>query len=78
MGDDRVTVIAFIGQNMTCFPLAQQRDRLGAVVGLSRCDDEVDGQTLFIGQQVDLGRQTSSGAPQSLVGAPFLRPVAAC
>jgi hypothetical protein len=27
---------------------------------------------------MDLGRQTSSGTPQSLVGAPFLRPVAAC
>jgi hypothetical protein len=27
---------------------------------------------------MDLGRQTSSGTPQSLVRAPFLRPVAAC
>ena len=78
MGDDRVAVIAFIRQNMSCFPLAQQRDRVGTVIDLSRCYDEVDGQALFIGQQVDLRRQTSSGAPQSLVRAPFLRPVAAC
>ena len=35
-------------------------------------------QAQFIGEQMNLGRQASSGTPQSLVGAPFLRPVAAC
>ena len=78
MCDDRVTVIAFIREHMACFSIAQQRDRLSAVVRLSCGYDEVDGQALLIGEQVNLLRQTSSGAPQSLVGAPFLRPVAAC
>jgi hypothetical protein len=45
---------------------------------LTAGDEKVQRQTLFVGQQVDLGRQTSSGAPQSLVRAPFFRPVAAC
>jgi hypothetical protein len=39
---------------------------------------EAQRQAQFVGQQVDLGRQTTSGTPQSLVCAPFLRPVAAC
>ena len=39
---------------------------------------EVHGQAQLVGEQVDLGRQTSSGTPQSLVFAPFLRSVAAC
>jgi glucoamylase len=56
----------------------QQSHRLSAVVDQSCGDEEVDGQTPLIGQQVDLRRQTSSGAPQSLVFAPFLRSVAAC
>jgi hypothetical protein len=71
-------VIALLGQHMACFALSQQRDRLGAVVRLTCRDNEVHRQTLLVGQQMDLGRQTSSGAPQSLVGAPFLRPAAAC
>jgi len=32
-------------------------------------------EPLLVGQQVNLGRQASSGTPQSLVGALFLRPV---
>jgi hypothetical protein len=47
-------------------------------VDLTAGDQEVDRQTQVVDQQVDLGRQTASGAPQSLVRAPFLRPVAAC
>jgi len=42
-------------------------------------DAELEWQTVFIGQEMDLGAQTTSGTPQSRVfGAPFLRPVAAC
>ena len=78
MLDDRIGVIALVGQHMAGFAFSQQPDRLGAVVGLSRCQGEVNRQALLVGQQMDLGRQTSSGAPQSLVRAPFLRPVAAC
>jgi hypothetical protein len=78
MLDDRIAVIALVGQDVACLPLSQQRDRLRAVVGLSCRHDEVHRQSVLVGQQVDLGRQTSSGTPQSLVVAPFLRPVAAC
>ena len=45
---------------------------------LASGDAKIYGQTQIVGQQMNLGRQTSSGTPQSLVRAPFLRPVAAC
>jgi hypothetical protein len=57
---------------------AKQLDGLGAVIHQAARDKKVQGQTQFIGEQMNLCRQTSSGTPQSLVCAPFLRPVAAC
>ena len=76
--EDDLAVVALVGQYPDGLACSEQIDGLGAVVDLAASDEEVDRQTEFVGQQVDLGRQTSSGAPQSLVRAPFLRPVAAC
>lgn len=78
MGQDAVAVITLVGDDCLGLPLSQQFQGLCAVVDLTRRDEEVDRLAVLIGQQVDLGRQTSSGTPQSLVCAPFLRPVAAC
>jgi hypothetical protein len=58
--------------------LPQQLDGLGTVIHLATSDKKIQGQPQFIGEQMNLARQTSSGTPQSLVRAPFLRPVAAC
>jgi hypothetical protein len=78
VGYDGVSVIALVGDHGLGLPLPEQLHSLRAVVDLTGGDAEVDRLAVLIGQQVDLGRQTSSGTPQSLVGAPFLRPVAAC
>jgi hypothetical protein len=75
---DGLTVIALIGQHPLGLSFPEQLDGLGAVVDLAAGDEKIDRQAQFVGQQVDLRRQTSSGAPQSLVRVPFLRPVAAC
>jgi hypothetical protein len=75
---DGLAVIALVGQHPFRLSLAEQSDGLGAVVDLATSYEEVDRHPQFVGQQVDLRRQTSSGTPQSLVLAPFLRPVAAC
>ena len=75
---DGVRVVALVGQHGCGFVLAQQRDGLGAIIHLACGDQKIQGQAQFVGKQMDLGRQTSSGTPQSLVRAPFLRPVAAC
>ncbi|MEO7030156.1 MAG: hypothetical protein ABI147_12210 [Acidobacteriaceae bacterium] len=76
--DYLLTVIALVGEYAVGLVLSQQSHGLGAVVDLSPGDEEVQWQTALIGQQMDLGRQASSGALQSLVRAPFLWPVAAC
>lgn len=76
--DDGIAVIALVGQHILDFTMCQKTDGLGAVVDLSRGYGKGHRQSLLVGQQMDLRRQTSSGTPQSLVRAPFLRPVAAC
>jgi hypothetical protein len=76
--EDLLAVVALVGQHPPGLALSEQSDGLGTVVDLSGGNEEVDRQAQLIGQQMDLRRQTSSGAPQSLVRAPFLRPVAAC
>ena len=63
-----VTVIGFVGE---------QRRRLGDVANLSGSDDEAERTAERVGQHVDLGGQSASGAPQRLIfGPPF--PLAAC
>jgi hypothetical protein len=76
--EDGLTVVAFVGQHPFCLSRPKQFHGLSAVIDLAACDEKIHRQAQFVGQQMNLGRQTSSGAPQSLVRAPFLRPVAAC
>lgn len=76
--DDRVRVIAFVGQHGLSAAAFEQRQRLGIFGGVACREAERDRLAEAVGQQVDLGRQSTSGTPQSLVFAPFLRPVAAC
>ena len=75
---DGIGIVALVSKYGLGLVLAQQLDGLGAVIHLAASDKKVQGQAQFIGEQMNLGRQTSSGTPQSLVRAPFLRPVAAC
>ncbi len=76
--NDGIDVVTLIGQHGLSLVLCQQANGLSAVVDLTGSHGKVHRQAQLIGKQMDLGRQTSSGTPQSLVFAPFLRPVAAC
>ena len=67
MLEDGVAAVAFVGQHQLCLAHAQQGYGLGAVVHQFGGHEEVQRQAKFIGKQVDFGRQTSSGMPQSLV-----------
>ena len=78
MLDQHIGIVSLIRDDGLSRAVAQQGDSLGTVGHLSGGDVEAQRQAQFVGQQVDLGRQTTSGTPQSLVCAPFLRPVAAC
>jgi hypothetical protein len=76
--EDRVGVVAFAGDHGFRLPLAQQNEGLGAVMRLATGEVEAGRQAQIVGQQVDLGRQTSSTPPQSGVRSPFFRAEAAC
>jgi hypothetical protein len=79
LGDDLGRVVSLVRDDGFGAPTLEQADRFGILRSLSGGDAERDRQAVFIGQQVDLAAQTSSGTPQSRVfGAPFLRPAAAC
>ena len=76
--EDGLAIVALVGQHPLGLSFPEQLHGLSAVVDLPSRDQKIHWQAQLIGQQMDLRRQTSSGAPQSLVFAPFLRPVAAC
>ena len=74
-----IGIVAAVGDDSLGLPIGQQLRGRRILAGLSRGDAELERQTVLVGQQMDLGAQTSSGTPQSRVfAAPFLRPVAAC
>jgi|HubBroStandDraft_3_1064219.scaffolds.fasta_scaffold776633_2 hypothetical protein len=56
----------------------EQGQSFGELRRLSGGETEGDRLAQAIGKQMNFGAQSSSGTPQSLVFAPFLRPVAAC
>lgn len=77
-GNDCIRVVASIGHHNLGLAASEQRQGLGELSSLSAGEAEGDRLSQAVGQQVDLGAQSTSGTPQSLVFAPFLRPVAAC
>ncbi len=76
--EDQIGVVPFVRQYGLRAAVAEQSDSLGAVMGLAAGQHEAQRQAKLIGEQVDLGRQTSSTPPQSGLRSPFFRAVAAC
>ena len=80
VGDDRaqgVRVIGFVGQHGLGPEAFKQGRRGERIATLAGGEDEADWPPEGVGGHVDLGGQSASGAPQSLIrGPPF--PVAAC
>ncbi len=78
MIEDGVGVIALVGDDGFSAEIAEQRNGLGAVVGLAAGQNEAQGQAQSVGEQVNLGCQTSSTPPQSGFLNPFFLALAAC
>ena len=76
--DDGGGVVAAVGHDDLGLAPGQQWQGLGELAGLTTGQPKADGLAQTVGEQVNLGAQSTSGTPQSLVFAPFLRPVAAC
>lgn len=77
MVEDSVAVIGFIGEDMDGIEAGQERDGRSGIAGVAASQDEADGSPERIDRDVPLGRQSASGAPQSLVASPPFWPVAA-
>src|SRR5690606_28759361 len=78
---DGVAVVGLVGDDSTALHAIQHCLGRAAVVHLAAGQEEAQRSSERVREQMDLGRQSTSGAPQSLVRAPFLAPplpVAAC
>ena len=78
---DRIAVVGFVGDHGIGLDAVEHRLGGSALVNLAAGQQEAQWPAKRVGKQVDFGRQTSSGTPQSLVRAPLLAaplPVAAC
>jgi hypothetical protein len=78
---DGIAVVGFVGDDRIALNAAQHRLGGAALMHLAAGQSEPQRPAEGIGQQMDLGGQSSSGTPQSLVRSPFLAaplPVAAC
>ena len=76
--EDGVRVVTSVCHDDLSLPAGQQGHSLGELPGLAAREPEGNWLAQAVGEQMDLGAQSASGTPQSLVFAPFLRPVAAC
>ena len=72
-----VAVVGGVGESMLGPEALDQGWCLWRTAGLARGQDDAKRPALGIGDQVDLGGQSASGTPQSLVLVPPF-PVAAC
>jgi len=77
-GNNCVGVVAAVSHHDLGLTTGQQRQSFGELSCLTAGKPKADGLAQAVGQQMNLGAQSTSGTPQGLVFAPFLRPVAAC
>ena len=76
-GDERPTVIAFVGDKRLCWCQPFDQLRGECLVGcLSLRDEETDRQAVLIDERVDLGTQSAMRTANGVIRTPFLPPAA--
>src|SRR5262249_14321183 len=82
MSADGVAVIGLVSNDGVALNAVEHRPRGAALMHLAASQQEAQRPTERVGEQMNLGRQSTSGTPQSLVvSTPLLAPplpVAAC
>ena len=76
-GPQSVAVVGLVGEDMGWPEAVEKGRRLRHIAGLSGRENDPQGPPPRIGGEMDLGGQSTSGTPQSLILAPPF-PVAAC
>lgn len=77
MIEDGVGIISLVGDDVVSLEAGEQRDGQPGIAGIAAGQDEPDRAAERIDRDMPLGRQSASGAPQSLVADPPFWPVAA-
>jgi len=67
MVDDLVRIVPFVCKDGLCPVIGQQLHGVGKIAMLAGADAELQRQAALVGQQVNLGAQSSSRTPQSRV-----------
>ena len=68
-----IAVIGLVADDGASLEVGQQGGRPGDVMRLTASQEEAQGAALRIGEDMNFGRQSSSGTPQSLILAPPFR-----
>ena len=76
-GTESIAIVGLVGEDMVWAEAVQKGWRLRHIAGLSGRENDPQGPPAGIGGEMDLGGQSTSGTPQSLILAPPF-PVAAC
>ena len=76
-GAQIVAIVCFVGDDAAGGHAGEKLGRGGDVAVLAGGEDETEGSAAGIGEGVDLGGQSASGTPQSLIPRPPF-PFAAC
>jgi len=76
-GSESVAIVGLVGEDLDWPEAVKKGWRLRHIAGLSGCENDPQGPPLRIGCEMDLGGQSPSGTPQSLILVPPF-PVAAC
>ena len=74
--EERICVVATIGDDVAAFQAIEQNRRCTQVMGLSGCQHEPDRQAVLIDQSIDLGAQSSTRTTNGVIFAPFFPPAA--
>ncbi len=76
-GTESIAIVGLVGEDVGWPEAVEKGRRLRHVAGLSGRENDPQGPPLCIGGEMDLGGQSTSGTPQSLILVPPF-PVAAC
>ncbi len=74
--EQRVGVVATVGDDVAAFETGEQKRCCAQVVVLSSGKHQPNGQAILIDQSVDLGAQSSTRTADGVIFAPFFPPAA--
>ena len=76
-GPQTIGVVGLVGYNNGVLAeVGQKRFGAGQIVGLARCDQDLDRPALVVDARMDFGREPSAASPQTTISTLFLTPEA--